>query len=114
MRLSYHNETVTVLRAAEREDRYGNTELDWDNPDSHDIGNCRLTPVKGSEIIDSGGQRVITQWLLDCPYEADLKDADRVKKDGRVYLLDGPVGWYPSPSMRLAHGEATLKRSETS
>lgn len=109
--ISFHSQTVTVLRAASTADRYGDLTTDWSSPGQIDVGNCRVLPMAGAEVIVDRDQ-IVRRWLLFAPPSADIIETDRVRVNGRDYEIDGTVRRWLSPSGRLAHLEADLKLVE--
>lgn len=100
---------VTILRADETTDRYGNAVLDWSTPTE--------TPTKGwmaqSSSTEDTDRRdaAVSTWTLVLGPDEDVTAADRVAVDGTVYeLLGAPnVAW----SRRGPHHiEATLRLVE--
>jgi head-tail adaptor len=112
VRPSFARQTVTVLRAAETTDRYGNPMSDWSSPNTHDISGCVLQPLAGEETLSLDADSVLSRWSLDTPADADLTATDRVSYAGEVYEVDGQIGDWPSPTGRLRHRQAMLKRLE--
>lgn len=110
MRLSFANQTVERMRATVVTDRYGNETRDWDNPQVTTVSNCIVAPMSGEETLSLDGQHVISRWKLDVPEGTDIISIDRVRYDDREYEIDGWVQHWPSPTGRIAHVEAVLKR----
>lgn len=111
MSISYHRDTVTVLRAPLVDDGYGNQVPDWSEPTRTDVPGCRLQPERAAEyVLDR--EAVTTRWRLFAPEGTDLRATDRVEYAGVVYQVDGEPERWPSPTGRLAHVEALLRRTE--
>lgn len=109
--ISYHRDAITVLRAPLVDDGYGNSQPDWENPTSTVVTGCRLQPERGDDyVLDR--EAVITRWRLFAPADTDLKATDRVEHQGVIYEVEGSVEHWPSPTGRLAHVEALLRRAE--
>jgi hypothetical protein len=105
-------ETVTLVRAPFKVDKYGNTtsERDW--------ASATRTPYPGLMVQPDGsteatGDRpsVITGWRLITPKARDFPAlaTDRVEWDGLTLAVDGEVGRFRVGG-RLHHVEARLKR----
>jgi Phage head-tail joining protein. len=109
--ISYHRDTVTVVRAELVDDGYGNQVPDWANAARHVVLGCRVQPERGSEYtLDRDA--IVTRWRLFAPAAADIRDTDRIEYEGVTYDIDGSVERWPSPTGRLAHIEARLVRTE--
>ncbi|WP_431881573.1 phage head completion protein [Micromonospora chalcea] len=109
--ISYHRDTITVLRAALVDDGYGNEAPDWANPTRVDVTGCRLQPIPAEDyVLDR--EAVTTRWRLFAPPGIDLRATDRVEHNGAVYDVDGDPQRWPSPTGRLNHVEALLRRTE--
>lgn len=111
MTISYHRDTVTVLRASLVDDGYGNDVPDWSAATRTDVTGCRLQPEQAGEYtLDR--EAVTTRWRLFAPAGTDLRATDRVEHAGEVYEVEGDPERWPSPTGRLAHVEARLRRTE--
>lgn len=107
-------ETITRLRATSTtQDRYGNDEPDWADPDSEPIAGCAVAPRTAPEDTDAGREGVIIGLTVYAPPGADIRPTDRVVCRGDLYVVDGPVGLWTSPFSNVAAGnEIQLKRVE--
>ena len=107
-----YGETVTLVRAPFKVDKYGNTtsERDWSNAERWSYHGLMVQPDGSAEAV---GDRpsVITGWRLITPKGRDFPAlaTDRVEWDGLTLELDGEVGRF-RVSGRLHHIEARLKR----
>lgn len=112
MPLSFHQQTVTRVRAGLTPDRYGDSVRDWANATLADLPGCRVLPdtndTAPSNVVDR--DRVIDRWLLFAPPDTDLVASDRVRLDDGDYEVDGDVMHWPSPTGRIAHLEVRLMR----
>lgn len=109
--ISFHRDTITILRASLVDDAYGNQVPDWSTPVSTAVTGCRLQPERAGEyVLDR--EAVTTRWRLFAPAGTDLRATDRVEHAGEVYEVDGDPQRWPSPTGRLAHVEALLRRTE--
>lgn len=104
-------EDVVIIRAAETTDRYGNTELDWDDTTEFTLKHCAVAPISGSEDND-GRTAVITGmtvyaspdvatgfygWSeLGEPLEA-VWPQDRLRLRGDEYPVDGRIFVWRNP-----------------
>ena len=98
MNLGSH--TVTLLRAAETENEYGNTERDWVNATRTAVSGCSVQPVQGDEAT-VGRDTIVSRWRLFAPADADIIATDRVEYDGAVYDVDGEVHGHTPVRVRL-------------
>jgi hypothetical protein len=110
--VSLFGETVTLVRAPFKVDKYGNTttERDWANATRTAYPGLMVQPDSSSEAT---GDRpsVITGWRLITPKGRDFPAlaTDRVEWDGLTLQVDGEVGKF-RVSGRLHHVEARLKK----
>lgn len=111
---SFAQATVTVQRATVTTDRYGRETRDWSNLEAEfDLSGCSVQPMVGAETFDAAGGRVVSRWHFSAPgRDADVQSTDRIVYDGDTFEVDGSVRRWLSPSGRLGHVEAILKRVE--
>lgn len=109
--ISFHRDTVTILRAGMVDDGYGNQTPDWSAPSRADVAGCRLQPLP-VEDYTLDREAVTTRWRLFAPAGTDLRATDRVEHQDEVYEVEGDPERWPSPTGRLAHVEALLRRTE--
>jgi len=109
--VSFATDTVDVIRAARVTDSHGDEYLDWDNATEHPVTGCRWQPGGGSELH---GRRdgIVTDANLFAPLGADIDERDRIRFDGIVYDIDGPLKPWRSATGSLAHTEIALQRVE--
>ncbi|MFE1763105.1 hypothetical protein ACFW81_02615 [Streptomyces angustmyceticus] len=105
-------ETVTLVRAPLKVDKYGNatTDRDWPRAERWSYHGLMVQPDASSEAV---GDRpsVITGWRLMTQKGRDFPalPTDRVEWDGLTLTVDGEVGRFKIRG-RLHHVEARLKR----
>lgn len=78
------NETVTVLRAAQVTER-GTTREDWAAITEKLLTGCIFQPGTSAE---TGTVHSSTATLF-APFEADVTSADRIRRAGLVYNIEG-------------------------
>lgn len=106
----FGTQTVTVLRAPQGRDSHGNLVRAWDQAATHDLTECLLVPVAGTELVLNRDE-VTTTWALYASPDADLLDTDRVRTDdGTTYEVVGSVLRYQAGV--LDHAQALLTRWE--
>lgn len=112
--ISFHRQTVTVIRASTTANRYGDDIRDWNTADEVDLTGVRLIPQAADNNIENvvDRDRIIRRWVLFAPPDADVVASDRIRYGGDLYEIDGEVRHWPSPSGRLSHIEADLTRVE--
>lgn len=109
--ISWHLDTVVVVRAATITDRYGDTIPDWAGATETTVPGCRVVPAGGTEnIVDR--QQLTRRWVLYAPLDADITAADRIRWDGADYDIDGEIRQWRSATGALGHIEADLVRME--
>ncbi|AUG87274.1 head closure Hc1 [Streptomyces phage Rowa] len=107
-----HGETVTLVRAPLKVDKYGNatSERDWAAATRTVYPGLMVQPDASNEAT---GDRpsVVTGWRLITPKGRDFPalPTDRVEWDGLTLAVDGEVGRFKVAG-RLHHVEARLKR----
>lgn len=105
-------DTVTVLRAEYRTDKYGNptSVLDWENATRTVVSGVSVQPDSSTEATGDRNT-VITGWRLFTPKgrDIDLLPTDRVEFDGMTLEVDGEVGRFRMAG-RVHHVEARLRR----
>ncbi|MFJ4960990.1 hypothetical protein ACIP6P_00725 [Streptomyces sp. NPDC088729] len=107
-----YGETVTLVRAPLKVDKYGNatTERDWSAAERWSYYGLMVQPDTSAEVT---GDRptVITGWRLITPKGVPFPalPTDRVEWDGLTLSVDGEVGRFRVRG-RLHHVEARLKR----
>lgn len=103
-------DTGTIVRAAQVANRFGGTDLDWDNATEVDTL-CWLSDGSSSEIID-GRDALVSSFRLYLPPDADITGRDRFRKNGITYLVDGAITTAARPGKGVHHLEAALKLVE--
>lgn len=103
--ISFHQQSVEVVTADTQVDRYGNDTPIPGSYTSITVDGCRILPAQGGEVLD----RRTRDLVLFAPPETVLDGANQVRWDGNLFdVLD--VRRWSSPSGRLAHVEADLRR----
>lgn len=101
--------TVTRLRGQPADNGYGDSVIDWTDPDRLDIDDCSFQPKQGEEIL-TDRSAVISRWRWFGPSDADVKSADRIEVDGITYDIDGSV---QNPrGLGLDHKTAMCRRAD--
>lgn len=109
---SFHQDTVTRLRALVTDDRYGDQSRDWPNAAAATLSGCRLVPAAGSEDTVDRDQ-ITRRWLLFVPgADTDLLATDRIRWRGQDFDVDGEVRRWQSATGNLGHLELDLMRVE--
>ena len=108
MPLSFMNDTVTVIRAAERESR-GSTVKDWEHATEHEVARCQVTNRTTAQERDGRVANVADGMTLRAPYGSDIRAGDRVRWDGDVYEVDGDVFNTKSPTGAVSNLKCALR-----
>lgn len=92
----------------------GSTVPDWDNATEHEVTRIMVTKRDAVVSSDRDGRalQVTDKRTLRAMYDADIREGDRVRWDGRMYEVDGEVVKTPSPTGRVSSTRATLARWE--
>lgn len=105
-------DTVTLVRAPFKTDKYGNqsSDRDWTNATRTTHSRLSVQPDSSTEAV---GDRpsVITGWRLITSKGVDFpaQPGDRIEFDGMTLEVDGEVGRFRTAG-RLHHCEARLRR----
>lgn len=110
--ISFHRDTVTVIRASHGPDRYGDQSRDWMHAPESDVKGCRVIPAGGGKELIVERDEVVRRWTLFAPADADILPTDRIRYGGDIYEIDGQVRRWRSATGRLAHLECDLLRVE--
>lgn len=88
-------ETVQVLTAATKTDRYGNTVEDWTSPASVDVTTLApAEPRPSQEPVQDARNSVVSGWTLYLPAGTAVTAANRVRVRGKDYPVQGePAVW---------------------
>lgn len=108
---SWCQDTATVLRAP-LVARGMRTERDWANAQSHELTGCSVQPGGTSTGFGTVDAVSVTDATLYAPPSADVAEGDRVEFAGATYVVDGiPYEW-KSPTGRVSHLQARLRKWE--
>ena len=106
---SWCQDSVTVLRAPQRTVG-ARTERDWTNAQSHVLRGCSVQPSGTSSAFGTVDAVSTADATLYAPPNADIAEGDRVQFDGATYVVDGiPYAWR-SPTGRVSHLQARLRK----
>lgn len=97
---------VTIVKAGEKTDRYGNTVKDWATATRTDT-RAWIEQRSRNEDTDDRDQLTST-WLLVVPLGNDLDGLDRVEYNGDTFEVVGPPDVVHTPA-GPHHIEATLR-----
>jgi hypothetical protein len=111
----WFQDTVSVVRAGVRTDRYGDESEDWDSPTVTEITDCKVTPVAGGPedqgVLDDR-DALTKRWALAAPPGTDIRSTDRIRWNGTDYAVEGdPLVW-KSPFGSVDHLYVQLVRVE--
>jgi len=106
---NWWNQTVTRLRAITRDER-GTPVPDWSYPDKKEIKGCSVQPAATSLSQDGRILGIMDGMTCYMPVNADVKAGDRIEFEGEVYVINGDVRTWPSPTGAVAHKQANLER----
>jgi len=87
-------DVVYRLRGSVSPDAWGDSRVDWANPQSLTIEGCSVQPIPGDENVLTRDS-VTSRWNLFLPLDADVRSSDRVRHRGVVYEVDGSVQEWP-------------------
>lgn len=106
---SWCKHTVTVLRAP-TVTKGMRTERDWPKATSHTLTGCSVQPAVTSTGFGTVDAVSTADATLYAPPFADIAEGDRVEFDGATYVVDGiPYEWQ-SPTGRVSHLQARLRK----
>ncbi len=107
------DQAVTVVRAADTTDRYGNTVPDWDAAVEFEIGPLAVQPSTQSETNDALRDATVTGWrVFSAPgTDPDVRATDRLKWQGGTYEVTGEIGrWTHPPTGATHHVEFLIQK----
>lgn len=108
---SWCRQSVTVLRAPVVT-RGMRSERDWANAQSHELSGCSVQPASTSSDFAAVDAVATADATLYAPPLSDIQEGDRVVFAGDTYVVDGiPYEW-ESPTGRVSHLQARLRRWE--
>lgn len=108
---SFARETVRVTRAPLVESR-GTKVRDWARATTHTLPYCLVTRGGTSGSVDVRESSDMGLNLL-CPLRSDIEQGDKVvRKDGTAWVVVGIPQPNESPTGRLDHKRAQLKKWE--
>lgn len=102
-------DSVTVIRPAEKSVR-GSTVQDWDNAVEHVLTRVQVTAAATSRERDGRVVQVSDKRTLRAPYDADVREGDRVRYEGQLFEVDGEVFHSKSPTGRVSTTRCSLAR----
>lgn len=109
-----YSHSITVIRPAWANDRYGDLVADWDAAKHTDVSGVDVQPAAVIERHDPTASpvlqrlRVITRPTDPIP---DIEPTDRIAYAGRLYEVVGEVGCWPDPLNPLGnHLEFEISR----
>ena len=106
---SWCSDTVTVLRAP-LVTNGTRTERDWTDAQGHAITGCSVQPAGTSSDFGTVDAVANADATLYAPPSADIAEGDRVAFAGATYVVDGiPYEW-KSPTGRVSHLQARLRK----
>lgn len=101
--------TITVIRAAESEDRRGNLTRDWANATRAASKGWGIDAGNTTEDGD-GRDGIAAEYTIRGPFTADVVASDRVELFGVEFNIEGAVLRQPGPSPVTSHTIVRLKR----
>lgn len=98
-------QSATRQRASATPDRYGNTRLDWDDPEVLDI--VAYIEVRRSNERTIGEQQLVQEAVGFAETGTDIVATDRIVVDGVTWDVAGVI---PRAFLGVAHLELELRR----
>jgi hypothetical protein len=92
-------QTITIVRAGTKTDRYGNTVADWSTATRRTADRVSVQPSSQTETPAGNRDPVITVWriLSDHGVDIDVLPPDRIEWDGATFEVAGEVGRFRDP-----------------
>lgn len=106
---SWCQDVVTVLRAPLVDSR-GTKVRDWTQATIATVTGCSLQPASTSTDFGEVRQAADADATLYLPPDADVLQDDRIVFGGVTYAVDGMPYEWRSPTGRVTHRQARLKR----
>ena len=109
---SFARDSVTIKRAPYKDSR-GTKVRDWDGTvTSTTVAGCEFQPVTSDTAWTDTAQAVTVDARLWLPAGTDIEPDDRIEHDGVLYAIQGAPKAWKSPTGRIDHIEADLRRWE--
>lgn len=106
---SFATETVTRIRPGVKVVR-GSEVRDWNNASKLSISGCSVQPAATSLSQDGRVLGIADGWTLYAPYDADIREGDRVRYQGETYEIDGAPRKWMSATGALSNMQCALRR----
>lgn len=103
------NESVTRLRPATRTLR-GSAVPDWEHAASATINECSLQPSTTSLSQDGRVLGIMDAMTLYAPYDADIREGDRITHGSETYAVIGVPKRWKSPTGRVSNMQVSIER----
>ena len=100
---------VTIIRPATTTSR-GTTIPDWTHATETSVSGCSVQPAATSLSQDGRVLGIEDGWTAYIPPGTDVKEGDRVKWNGDVYVINGAPRAWTSPTGRVTHIALNLRR----
>lgn len=100
------DQPITILHAPTAANRYGGNDLDWANATTTDTV-CWVNDIASTEVVD-GRDALVSHWHLYLPAGTAITGKDRVRIDGQLYEVDGPISTASRPGKGVHHLECHL------
>ena len=99
---NFANDIIMVIRPSYKSVR-GTILPDWDNATEHEVEKCSFQPGGSSLSLDGRVLGLTDGATCYCPYDADIREGDRIRFDGKTYTIDGVPRKWRSPSGQRSH-----------
>lgn len=106
---TWWNEPVIRLRPATKTLR-GSTVPDWENAAQKTIEDCSAQPSTTSLSQDGRVLGISDSMTLYAPYDADIREGDRIVHDSDTYAVIGVPKRWRSPTGRVSNLQASIER----
>lgn len=99
---SFFNQTITRLRAGQKESR-GSIIPDWSNPDSLVINNCSVQPAESNISIDGRVLGLKNIYRVYSYMDIDVQAGDRIIFEDETFTVDEAPRKWRSPTGSLSN-----------
>lgn len=105
----FANDTIVRIRPGVKTLR-GSSVPDWENSSSLTIAHCSVQPASTSLSQDGRVLGIMDGMTCYCPYDADVREGDRIQFDDQTYVINGAPRKWRSPTGNRSNVQLNLER----
>lgn len=105
-----HSGTAIHFSCPAKKTVRGSDVPDWEHVTILEIPGCSMQPA-GTGLSQDGRVLGLSDGMTCyCPYDADVREGDRIQFEGLVYVIDGLPRKWRSPTGNRSNMQLNLKR----